>query len=144
VPRCFLAFSAVVADNQYAALGLMLMGTLARLNDLIVPPKDDEDEVLEDGVGLDASIGHVSPKEDLGEAIRRESVDEKLGTRVIDKIEDEDTEGMVPKSVEKSRKKRTRLVESELDNVPEQVTPKLPKKRRKKGDAIDDLFSSLI
>ncbi|KFY18481.1 hypothetical protein V493_08586 [Pseudogymnoascus sp. VKM F-4281 (FW-2241)] len=75
VPRCYLAFSTVVADNQYASLGLMLMGCLARLNNLISFPKDEEEEVDEVIKVEKTASSHVLQVEDFGEAISREELE---------------------------------------------------------------------
>lgn len=69
------AFSTVIADNQYASLGLMLMGCLARLNKLISFPKD-EDEEVDEVVKVEKTVSsHVLNGEDFGEAISREELE---------------------------------------------------------------------
>ncbi|OBT89839.1 hypothetical protein VE02_00866 [Pseudogymnoascus sp. 03VT05] len=82
VPRCYLAFSTVVADNQYASLGLMLMGCLARLNKLISFPKD-EDEEMDEVVQVEKTASsHVLQLEDFGEAISREELEGSVNKTV--------------------------------------------------------------
>ncbi|KFY81700.1 hypothetical protein V500_11172 [Pseudogymnoascus sp. VKM F-4518 (FW-2643)] len=82
VPRCYLAFSTVVADNQYASLGLMLMGCLARLNKLISFPKDEDEEVDEVVNVEKTTSSHVLHVEDFGEAISREELDGSVNKTV--------------------------------------------------------------
>ena len=65
----------MVADNQYASLGLMLMGCLARLNKLISFPKDEEEEVDEAVKVEKTASSHVLQVEDFGEAISREELE---------------------------------------------------------------------
>ena len=84
IPRVYLSFSAVVADNQYASLGLMLMGCLARVNACVSFPRS---RVLsEDGdVEVETSRALVIPSEDMGEAITRE--EEKLEDEVVEEAD---------------------------------------------------------
>ncbi|ELR02489.1 hypothetical protein GMDG_05538 [Pseudogymnoascus destructans 20631-21] len=82
VPRCYLAFSTVVADNQYASLGLMLMGCLARLNKLISFPKDEDEEINEVVKVEKTTSSHVLEVEDFGEAISREELERSANKTV--------------------------------------------------------------
>ncbi|KAH7321473.1 hypothetical protein BKA65DRAFT_81466 [Rhexocercosporidium sp. MPI-PUGE-AT-0058] len=154
LPRCFLAFSNVVADNQYAALGLMLMATLARVRRVLRGlgrEKANQDGNENEG-GRDADVKEVLLAEqvadaratDLGEVVSREEVVDIAG-------EDEGIE--VKKSKKKKRRERVEEdgeAESGAgtgvgDGVGASATPaKRPKKKRKKGDAFDDLFAGLI
>ena len=143
------AFSAVVADNQYAALGLMLLGTLARIKTLIRPlgkEVDDEPEVEVEGKpeGLDKNTG-----DDFGEVVKREEL-QSLGVeegngRHMEHQEDEDNGVQNRKSTEK-RKRANETSDSHKQATVERTPMKPPKKkkRRKHGDALDDLFDSLI
>jgi hypothetical protein len=150
------AFSAVVADNQYAALGLMLLGTLARLGKVLgveiesqFPAAVEGEEVaklapeplgaesrkrLGESVGGDVDIGVVLRREEL----RREA---------------ESTEEVVIYA-RTGDTKRPNVLESNADSLIQDSgtsvsisasTIKPQKKRkRKKGDEFDELFSSLI
>lgn len=72
----------MVADNQYASLGLMLMGCLARLNKLISFPKD-EDEEMDEVVEVEKTASsHVLQVEDFGEAISREELEGSVNKTV--------------------------------------------------------------
>lgn len=80
IPRTYLSFSAVVADNQYASLGLMLIGCLARVNSCVSFPRSRlPSQELEVKV---ESSRMVIPSEDMGEAITRE--EEKLQADVLE------------------------------------------------------------
>lgn len=81
VPRVYLSFSAVVADNQYASLGLMLMGCLARVNGCVSFPRSRVVSEDEDEVRVQSRVGGVVPSEDLGEAITRE--EEQIEDQVV-------------------------------------------------------------
>ena len=83
VPRTYLSFSAVVADNQYASLGLMLMGCLARVNACVSFPRSRvSSEEAELGIEVRSTrTNTVIPSEDFGEAITRE--EEKLEEEII-------------------------------------------------------------
>src|SRR5690349_1042201 len=73
------AFSTVVADNQYASLGLMLMGCLARLNKLISLPREREEDEGDKVARVEKTPSrNVFYGEDLGEAVSREEMDESV------------------------------------------------------------------
>ncbi|OBT73821.1 hypothetical protein VF21_06718 [Pseudogymnoascus sp. 05NY08] len=146
VPRCYLAFSTVVADNQYASLGLMLMGCLARLNKLISFPKD-EDEEMDEVVKVEkAASSHVLQLEDFGEAISREELEgsvkktvkslktPKKGKKSANGLLDAETtpsSGRKGLSVSASPKKDiTEIVASESDDAVSPA-PTTEKKRKK-------------
>ena len=50
MPRAYLAFSQVVADNQYASLGLMLVGTLAKVKKVIESLRGESGRVSDEGL----------------------------------------------------------------------------------------------
>ncbi|KAK0100979.1 hypothetical protein ONS95_013032 [Cadophora gregata] len=145
VPKCFLAFSNVVADNQYAALGLMLMGTLARLQtvmkDLGRERENGGGDVEEDCEGDEKEIAPLEKdddarKADLGEVVSREGV---LG--IEGHVDDE-----MQLKVSKKLKRRDKAERGEESAIGGEAPPaKRPKKKRKKGgDAFDELFAGLI
>ncbi|OBT99088.1 hypothetical protein VE01_02369 [Pseudogymnoascus verrucosus] len=142
VPRCYLAFSTVVADNQYASLGLMLMGCLARMNKLISFPKD-EDEEMEEVVKVEKTASsHVLEVEDFGEAISREELEgsvkslktAKKGKKIADGLLEAGStpsSGRKGLSVSSSKKKViTETVASESDDAVSPA-PTTEKKRKK-------------
>ncbi|XMA12413.1 hypothetical protein WAI453_005204 [Rhynchosporium graminicola] len=145
VPKCYLAFSNVIADNQYAALGLMIMATLARVQTLLKSLDKESESESENGdpdlppsaaKGLDAESVDIARGTDLGEVVSREDV-----------VDMEEDDGVDIKRLKKKKKKRERVEdEGEAESAAGvAATPaKRPKKKRKKGDAFDDLFAGLI
>lgn len=138
------AFSNVVADNQYATLGLMLMGTLASFRSVIRPfgKGEEEDGNVGPGIGEVVSDGHVrvAPEDDFGEVVRREEVE--IAAPVEEDVEE--AEAVVAKKLKKS-KRREVVAQDQMEEVEAESTPaKRPKKKRKNGDAFDDLFAGLI
>jgi len=150
VPRCYLAFSGLVADNQYAALGLMLMATLGRAGRVIgelgkvsgTGKVDMEGRKAENIESESVSVGLAGGKEeDLGEAVERGIV-EGTGKGVIN-TGGEDGEDVSTQTKGK-KKRRNTLAQEPKDRLVEATTTKPPKKKRKKLDAFDDLFDSLM
>lgn len=150
----------MVADNQYSALGLLLIGCLARIQKAIKPLKRVEE--VEEAVEQEYLIPHKVDEIDLGEKISRDHVHEvvhaepkdvsdcrddgrtretNMGTD-MDRQEEEVTK--LPKrekkgkhgAMEDDQAKKTSSIDSSLT--------KRPKKKRKKGDAFDDLFAGLM
>ncbi|KAM3082234.1 Ribonuclease MRP protein subunit rmp1 [Clarireedia jacksonii] len=148
VPDCYLAFSQLVADNQYATLGLMLMGCLARFHRIlvglrVVTEEEGEEKVVDD-VKKETKMDDIV--EDLGEKIvrdqPREEIDESIRTMSLK--EDGSVESKTPKP--KKRKHEVQALQQK-DTKSSDLTPaKPPKKKRKKkgGDAFDDLFDGLV
>ncbi|KFY74405.1 hypothetical protein V499_05563 [Pseudogymnoascus sp. VKM F-103] len=144
VPRCYLAFSTVVADNQYASLGLMLMGCLARLNKLISFPKDEGEEMEEVVKVEKTASSHVLEVEDFGEAISREELEGSVKSLKTPKKGKKSADGLLEAgstpssgrkglSVSSSTKKViTETVASESDDAvsPAPTTEKKRKKAR--------------
>jgi len=122
-----------VADNQYAALGLMLLGCLARLKRVVKAlgrrEKEDErsNEADDNVMGQDGL--------DLGEVVRREGI-EGIGVGAQEglQMDEEDSAGL-----KKAGKKKRTLATTET----KKSTSKPAKKKRKKRDAFDDLFDRL-
>lgn len=137
------AFSSLVADNQYSVLGLMLLGTLARVKSVLGRLVEDEDEneveMRGDDVAVEAAEVVVEQDEkqshDFGEVVRREEILAAVKEEV----------GAVTEK--KSRpKKRLAIDKDEMSSKAGSTPSKAPKKKRKKGkgDAFDDLFASLL
>jgi len=142
VPKSYGAFNAVIADERYAPLGLMLMGTLARLQKTIAPlTKDGDVESVIDAMGH----GRVKDvDEDLGEAISRKplegNVDEEEPKEKAEEVEME-----ISSAKRKGKRGKQEKARKAVDLGEEQPPSKPPrKKRKKKGDAFDDLFDSLM
>ncbi|QSZ37862.1 hypothetical protein DSL72_008962 [Monilinia vaccinii-corymbosi] len=146
VPGCYLAFSQLVADNQYATLGLMLMGCLARLYRILGALRVLTPEEIAEKAGAvkeTAKVDEPEIGEDLGEKIVR-------GGPVPGMMEEnhkEDDAGL-KKSKLKKRKQEGEVLDQKTTKSPSShSTPaKPPKKKRKKkgGDLFDDLFDGLI
>ncbi|GJC90534.1 hypothetical protein ColLi_13372 [Colletotrichum liriopes] len=155
IPSSFLAFSQLAADSQHAALGLVLLGVLARIHSAVAPlvPRQPErgDEVplanpsaSHDGVTTEE--GQPSPESmGLGVAISRDQL--RLAAKppprrpAID-----DAEAVAPVASKKKRKLvGAPAAETEPSRpVKERKSDKAGKKKSKKGDAFSDLFSSLM
>jgi ribonuclease MRP protein subunit RMP1 len=124
--RWYVSFSNLVADNQYAAMGLFLLGTLARVRTLIGGlgrERVGDEEVVEEAVGMEIEKGGLGIEReetyDFGEVVRREDLFEPSE----DKEEDEQRDPGV-----KSTKKRKSILHGEED-----VELQTPTKRVKKG-----------
>jgi len=144
VPKCYGAFNAVIADGRYAPLGLMLLGTLARLQKTIAP-------LINDGEGKSSinatDHGHglvMDVDEDIGEVISRNALEADV-SREETKDEAEEKEAEISSAKRKGKRVKKERVRK-FDDIMEEQTPSKPpkKKRKKKGDAFDDLFDSLM
>jgi ribonuclease MRP protein subunit RMP1 len=143
------AFSAVVADNQYAALGLMLLGTLARVKTVIRPlgKKEIDDEQEVEVVGKSEDLAE-DVGDDLGEVVMRETLDSlsvENDEQVPDEADEDDEFRLQNRRSTEKRKRTSETGESRTEATVER-TPTKPskKKKRKKGDVFDVLFDSLI
>lgn len=129
-------FTRVIADNQYSALGLMLLGTLASLQRILA--LFNQNSVGEETIALKTKVAKSvsgvendrADGEDVGESVSRE-VDEDVGERI------ERTRRVDEGGVKRAWSKAEKIEEREKDVKP-------AKKKKKKGDAIDDLFSGLL
>jgi ribonuclease MRP protein subunit RMP1 len=135
LPRCWVAFSGLVGDNQYAALGLMLLGTLARLGRVL--GLDLKSEVADEGVDVGGEQGREESVVELG----HESgwVDEDCGVPVA-------REEMV--KIEETQSKESERAHEKTDGetviLKAEKPPAKVKRRKKNLDAIDELFSGLL
>ncbi|ATZ58792.1 hypothetical protein BCIN_16g04770 [Botrytis cinerea B05.10] len=151
VPGCYLAFSQLVANNQYATLGLMLMGCLARLYKVLGALRVLTAEEIAEQAGVvkeTPQLNEAEIVEDMGEKIMRDvPVSEVEDSQTVERKEEDDTD--VKKAKPKKRKQDGEVVESKaskLASSSDSIPAKPPKKKRKKkgGDAIEDLFAGLI
>ncbi|KAI9741869.1 MAG: hypothetical protein M1834_000257 [Cirrosporium novae-zelandiae] len=71
--RCLVAFSNLVADNQFAVLGVVLVGEVGRVWGLVSGEDDDEDD--KEGVGEVGLGSNSADEEDLGDVVPREEVE---------------------------------------------------------------------
>lgn len=132
--RCYLAFSAVVQDSQFAALGVMLLGTLASVGKEVGLPKVEVEKIM--GISLRQT------GVDRGEVVAREYSSPKPGG------EDDVGEVLDRSAVLKERVRGDEDVESVEMQVESQGAVLAParKEKKKKGkkSAIDDLFAGLV
>ncbi|KAK2007030.1 hypothetical protein LZ32DRAFT_594416 [Colletotrichum eremochloae] len=146
IPPSFLAFSQLAADGQHAALGLVLLGVLARINSAITPlalrqPKRG-DEMLPI-----AKESQTNPESmDLGVVISRDQM--KLAAKPLDRRSTrEDAEAVVAPIASKKKRK---LVDAPITEPEpsrrskEKRSEKRLGKKSKKGDEFSDLFSSIM
>ncbi|KAL0931620.1 uncharacterized protein CTRU02_212574 [Colletotrichum truncatum] len=152
IPSSFLAFTQLTADNQHAALGLVLLGVLASINTAIAPLAPQQSEKGPGEVPVMPSAAPLvtaSKKEDvnepdprgLGVVISRDQL--RLGIK---------TELCAPESEFKdATKPKKRKVTAALDDIgpvkpakDKKAERKPKKKTSKKGDEFSDLFSSLM
>jgi ribonuclease MRP protein subunit RMP1 len=150
VPKWFAAFSQIVADKRFAALGLVLLAALGRMCKITgvlerIEEGADEDVRLalakfadgEGGRALRGFDAHVNEMEEVGE----ESDD--VGT-VVARVEDEESAEFMVDAGDGAPKTGLHERASPVLEV-EGVAPKRKRKTRsKKGDAIDDIFAGLF
>ncbi|EOO02848.1 hypothetical protein UCRPA7_1629 [Phaeoacremonium minimum UCRPA7] len=148
-PRTFMAFTQLAADNQYAPLGLVLLGVLAQIEAAMSPLVPTEVVAATVQSPLDAelstqctpsAISDVGASQgeahDFGVAISRDEVLDSSQASVPS----EKSEGMTAKSKSKGLQETAPLDPKDAGR------PKKDKKKKKKrkGDEFDDLFSSLL
>ncbi|KAJ6120232.1 hypothetical protein N7523_004512 [Penicillium sp. IBT 18751x] len=118
IPRCYMAFSTVVADNQFATLGVVLLAALARLIKVTGIEREMAIRVQPTNKKITPV---VSATEDRGERISRNGSDALSGL----------TKAPVPKAVFKSNDSKSSAKHRK-------------KTSKRKKDVIDDLFSGLM
>ncbi|CAG8901921.1 unnamed protein product [Penicillium egyptiacum] len=127
IPRCYIAFSTVLADNQFSTLGIVLLAVLARLSKIT----GISHQLKTEPVTSKSKMSPVVAKEDLGERIGR--VDNAPLTPVKISQSDSNVSKVSKISKEKPTEKPT-----------EDGVSKSTSKKKKKKNAIDDLFSGLF
>ncbi|KAF7542501.1 hypothetical protein G7046_g10159 [Stylonectria norvegica] len=134
VPRAYVAFSQLTADNQHAPLGLMLLAVLARISSLLsdlVPA--EHVSVLEPAkptpVGQSSSVLKTSGP-DMGVAVPR---------LVLTPFEDPSVPPPKSQLNLKERKLKARLGEQSSGEAPKERK----RKKKKGGDELSSLFGSL-
>ncbi|OQE43697.1 hypothetical protein PENCOP_c003G07288 [Penicillium coprophilum] len=132
IPRCYIAFSTVVADNQFSTLGIVLLAALARLSKIT----GVSHQLKVQPVASKAKIAPVVPKEDLGERIRR--IDDAPLSRPVKILQSDAKISEVSKPSKVSKEKKPTKSPTE-DSI-----LKTTSKKKKKKNAIDDLFSGLF
>ncbi|KLU89386.1 hypothetical protein MAPG_08357 [Magnaporthiopsis poae ATCC 64411] len=167
IPKAYFSFTQLAADNQFAHLGLLLLGVLAQVHDLVTlilppPTKEDGAEGREPAAGSlfaaaapPASAGETAtllmpaavstPQDDVGVAVSRDDValakgEKQTGPKSGLPGEDKATKPVNEKSLELSMAEPRVKKKARKDDRREEKK----KKKRKKGDEFDDLFSSLM
>ncbi|KAI9923543.1 hypothetical protein ASPWEDRAFT_36220 [Aspergillus wentii DTO 134E9] len=128
MPKCYLAFSTVIADGQFSTLGTVLLAALARLAKATGIDRDLK-MLSRIKVASELSPNPRAPQEDVGELIcRSESAPVPSGSSAA-----HGPAGL------RTQKKVTKESKSTLD-----WGFKAHKKKKKRQNAIDDLFAGLL
>ncbi|RTE70013.1 hypothetical protein BHE90_015593 [Fusarium euwallaceae] len=157
VPRTYIAFTQLAADNQHAPLGLLLLSILARINrilsDLVpadentIPATSASTKPTPTGSMLPSNTQTSTPAEtdsldiDMGVAISRNEVlpiRKTITSQLEPKADSRLTE---PPSKERKLKSLTKDIKKSSSKDSAKDKPK--KKKKKGGDALSSLFGSL-
>ncbi|OAX81141.1 hypothetical protein ACJ72_04524 [Emergomyces africanus] len=165
VPRCYVAFSTVVADTQFSVLGVVLLAVLAQAARSVAHVEEPETST---GNLLPAPATTSTNRDgnvDVGEVVTRslyvpvpaadsasageKQMNEPGGQKVKGKLKSSPfKEGRKGEKVEISKRESSlaRSCEGKSEEDEEQAARqrrKKKKKKNKKGDAIDDIFGGL-
>ncbi|KAF4992743.1 hypothetical protein FGRMN_6953 [Fusarium graminum] len=155
VPRAFVAFSQLAADNQHAPLGLLLLSVLARINTVLshLAPVDHNREYSTSAVTKPTSPDLKRPTPphsitseaagsglDMGVAISRDQLllSQKVTTKPAQEL---DTHLKDPKH--KERKPKIIRTDTKSHSAKGDAKDRPKKKKKKGGDALSNLFGSL-
>ncbi|KAI9797726.1 MAG: hypothetical protein M1835_006898 [Candelina submexicana] len=154
-PKCHLAFSTVVADNQFSALGLVLLSSLARVSKLIDgarPVHAAQYPKTVDGSGVNAGLSAMCGQ-DFGEVISRDALPvdirplAEVGKSAIlacKSIANEGIDGQEPRPVD-SLATKSHLGDKMASTIsPNAIRKKRRRRQGKSGNAIDALFKGLL
>ncbi|PYH98925.1 hypothetical protein BO71DRAFT_394886 [Aspergillus ellipticus CBS 707.79] len=133
LPKCYTAFSTVVADGQFSTLGIVLLATLASLEKAIGFGKQLKVPVPDGKSSASSAYGGKNPEnEDVGEILSRSQV---CPTPMI-----------APMMKHSNASKNSIRQECSLREPMGVADIHMEKPRRKKRrkDAIDDLFKGLV
>lgn len=141
------AFTNLTADGQYASLGLMLVGCLARARNVIRPFGN-----LKQNQEICNNVNDIpTTNDDLGELVKRDSPlgwedDDQTTSVHEDVILASDDQVALPQTSRQKQKKSKRLPGKDVNVLAMEMLggEKHPKKKRKKANTFDSLFSSLI
>ncbi|KAL1963200.1 hypothetical protein VTN77DRAFT_8633 [Rasamsonia byssochlamydoides] len=129
IPRCYIAFSTVVADGQFSTLGTVLLAVLARLA---------------------KAIGFKETPSSLTERKMETNSNNRVDTGEPVCREDEESEFPIEPKPQRTSHADSQGKESSLEfTVADEVMPTTSsksskKKRRHKTNVIDDLFNTLV
>ncbi|KAJ4260708.1 RNase MRP subunit [Fusarium torreyae] len=157
VPRAFVTFSQLAADNQHAPLGLLLLSVLARINTLLshLVPAEYSHETSTPAIakpeysqtdlpsaphtsatGVEASSSGV----DMGVAISRDELVSSRKTKMKPLLK---SEMRLKEATSKERKPRVLHTDTHKSSLKEDTKDRPKKKKKKGGDALSSLFGSL-
>ncbi|KAF3483592.1 uncharacterized protein GIQ15_02916 [Arthroderma uncinatum] len=152
VPRCYRAFSTVVADIQFSSLGVVLVATLAEVFK-VVQINTDELSKLSRVLGgekqpftIISKSNTIIASEDFGEVIRRSEAISRTDAKAESTVSriGEDEKKKKKSAIEKSTKRKPEddTMPASLDK-PECLKKEKKKKKKRKVNAIDDIFAGL-
>ncbi|DAA79515.1 TPA_exp: Uncharacterized protein A8136_0288 [Trichophyton benhamiae CBS 112371] len=153
IPRCYRAFSTVVADIQFCSLGITLLATLAEVFKVVQINKGELSNIareLGDEKTLETiprSASNVTVAEDFGEVIRRSEVGSHIKTTVDSTVSTDGEAGTKKKRkscLDESMKRKVDYDTAMTTSLGVADSSKEKKKKKKrKVNAIDDIFAGL-
>lgn len=141
----------LAADNQHAALGLLLLALLAHVNTTLsplLPPSGAETELAAarpkvTGAYTEnkkATQGPSEPEADRGTTVERTSLSSKPNTKRSEPVLAASQEKT--SETQKKKKKRSISEATPATEEPAIEEKKVKKKKKKKGDAFSDMFGA--
>ncbi|PNP41496.1 hypothetical protein TGAMA5MH_06597 [Trichoderma gamsii] len=136
IPRAYVAFSQLAADNQHAPLGLLLLAILARIHTALSPLSND------------SSIPNPQPKtnrandlanQDKGVAIARQELPSATSAERMFSSEQQQQGSPIDREATKPPKSKLKASPSSSSSISKDTK----KKKKGKGDALSSLFGSL-
>ncbi|MCJ1248324.1 hypothetical protein MMC30_005541 [Trapelia coarctata] len=149
LPGCHLNFSQVVADGQFAGLGVVLLGLVARINVLVLLPGTQEEIVDHGSLGSVEAVWGVEDVmviEDLGRPVLRppEPLEgRQAGGREMQKEKEDVQAGPEERGDLGSEMSITSPKPHRRATSASQQIATKKKKGAKKRNAIDDLFRGI-
>ncbi|KAM0543572.1 hypothetical protein ACHAPJ_012238 [Fusarium lateritium] len=157
VPRAFVTFSQLAADNQHAPLGLLLLSVLARINTLLshLVPAEYSHETSTPAIAklessradlpsapqTSATVAEASSSGvDMGVAISR---DELVSSRNTKMKSIPKSEIRLQEPTSKERKPKVLHTDIHKSSLKDDTKDRPKKKKKKGGDALSSLFGSL-
>ncbi|RSL72270.1 hypothetical protein CEP54_000911 [Fusarium duplospermum] len=157
VPRTYIAFTQLAADNQHAPLGLLLLSILARINRILshLVPADENPTPATSASTKPTTISSTlssnpqtstpattdSPDIDMGVTISRNEV---LPIRKMTTSQPEaKPDSQLTELPSKERKLKSLTKDIKKSSSKDSTKDKPKKKKKKGGDALSSLFGSL-
>ncbi|KAF5021109.1 hypothetical protein F66182_6851 [Fusarium sp. NRRL 66182] len=155
VPRAFVAFSQLAADNQHAPLGLLLLSVLARVHALLshLVPADFDHRAGHSTVTKPASSGadipapllptgaqNPSSEMDMGVAISRDELDSSHKTTTRP---GPSSSMCLKEPATKERKPNVSKANAHKGSLKDDAKDRPRKKKKKGDDALSTLFGAL-